>query len=120
MKKQLFNEIKRMQQLADITEIKVINPATEKEKEKQWSIDLQACIIEDNELNNYGEYHHETNTFEVELGSDAMADYFTNACGSNKWMKNDKLRGALSFRWKQNLRKTVHRVHGPDTEIEFF
>ena len=104
----------RMQMLAGI-----ITEGQYKEKLNEWAIDPVACIIEDNELDRFGEYDSETDTFEVEIGSDAQAEYYTGASGGTEWYENERLLNALNFRYETNLRKTVDRVYSPDTKIEF-
>jgi hypothetical protein len=113
MKQQLNEQFARMQKLAGLI--------TETIQLSEWRIDTTMLPIDDNELERFGDYDSSTNTFEVEEGSDAMADYFSDAdaSGKSEWMDNEQLANSLSFQWKRNLKKAVNRKYGPDAKIEF-
>ena len=119
MKKQTISEeFKRMQELAGLTEIKVNKPQILK---KHPLIDYTAWSIESEDLDNYGDYDEDSHTFEVEGGSDAMADMFNTVyTGDDDWDEDDEAIEALSEFYDFLLEKAIKEKYGDDVNIEYY
>ena len=117
-------EFKRMQELAGLTEIKV-TLKNQFPGKRHPLIDYEAWDIDPEDLDDYGEYDEETNTFEVESGSDAMADVFdTIYIGDNNWYDDleddEELGEALSEFYDFLLTKAAKKAYGKDVNIESY
>jgi hypothetical protein len=123
MKQILSEEFRRMQKLAGlITE----NEINEDENLNEWAIDMNAArtLITPENVDEYGEYDGE-DTFEVENGSDRMADfwgdiYIAHEGDPEDWWDNEKVMGPLRYRFEQAINKAVKQKYGPDVTVEYY
>jgi len=90
-------------------------------EKKNPLIDYTAWDIDPEDLNDYGDYDETSNTFEIESGSDAMADAFdTMYIGDGDWDDNDEVVEALSKFYDSLLEKAIKEKYGNDVNIEYY
>jgi hypothetical protein len=96
-------------------------------KLNEWSIDMAAArsAITPEDLEKFGDYDEDTDTLEVEEGSDAMGDFYMEVYiahpGEPKnWWENEKVMGPLRYRLEQAIEKAAKQKYGPDVTIEYY
>lgn len=94
-----LNETQRLQQLAGLNEWKI---------RKQWNW----------EADDFGEYNYDTDTFEVEMGSDSFADYMDAEFPG--WQENNAISDKGLNQWINDVTNAAKREYGDDVEIDFY
>jgi len=119
-------EFKRMQELAGLTEMKVRDPNIFT-GERSPLIDYDAWDISADDLDDYGYYEEDDNTFYVEGGSDAMADMYSTIYKGNDdgdddddWWDNEELADYLSEFFDFLIEKAVREKYGNNVNIESY
>jgi hypothetical protein len=112
--------------LFDAGEDDYIALSTPKADLNEWAIDMNAArtLITPENVDEYGEYDGE-DTFEVENGSDRMADfwgdiYIAHEGDPEDWWDNEKVMGPLRYRFEQAINKAVKQKYGPDVTVEYY
>ena len=125
MKKQILSEeFRRMQKLAGlITE----NEINEDENLNEWALDMNAARthITPENVERHGTYDPDTNTIEIEGGSDQMYEFMSDVYIAHEgepenWWQNEKVIGPLRYRYEQAIEKAAKQKYGPDVTVEYY
>jgi len=119
MKKQI-NEIKRMQLIAGL----ITESEYQESLMNEWEIDktLRKTLINPNNVDDYGIYDADSNTFEIELETDNEADfmksiYIPGPRDPKNYWENKNAYLALGVRFEQAVTKAAKIKYGRDVKI---
>ena len=107
MKPQI-NEIKKMQRLAGL-----ITESEYQESMMNESNDFGNFI---GTLEDFGEFDESTNTFEVEIGSDAYNDYMD--ANFPEYEDDESVADEGYDKWLEDIKKVATAKYGPETKVE--
>ena len=106
--KKPINEIKKMQLLAGLI--------TESEYQESMINESNGFGDFEGTLEDFGEYDENTNTFEVEIGSDAYNDYMD--ANFPEYEDDESIADAGYDNWLEDIKKAATTKYGPETKVE--
>lgn len=91
-------------------------------KNKNPLIDYTAWDIDSDDIDEYGDYDETSNTFEVESGSDSMADMFDTVYKGTKmkWWEDESVAKDLNNFYTSLIEKAAKEKYGNDVKIEYY
>ena len=109
------SEFKRMMELAGLTEIKVNEPSRYPGNRVPL-IDYNLKIINPNNINKFGEYNAESNTFSASIYN----SYFYNTVYKGEDINKDRYTEYyIEYFYEWLLEKVAREKYGNDVNIEF-
>jgi len=106
--KQPINEIKKMQRLAGLI--------TESEYQESMINESNDFGNFEGTLEDFGIYDESTNTFEVEIGSDAYNDYMDS--NFPEYDSDESIEDEGYNKWLEDIKKVAITKYGPETKVE--
>jgi len=93
----------------------------------EWALDMNAARthITPENVESHGTYDPDTNTIEIEGGSDQMYEFMSDVYIAHEgepenWWQNEKVIGPLRYRYEQAIEKAAKQKYGPDVTVEYY
>jgi len=89
-------------------------------KNKSFIKNTQYITISSDEVEDFGEFDANTNTFEVESGSDAMGDWYGSVSGNDNWFEDEDIADELSPIFHKTLEDAIKNKYGANVDINYY